>query len=169
MIGNDVIDLQQSRIESNWKRQGFIEKIFTEEEQRLIKQHHNPEIMVWLLWSMKEAAYKIYNRETQIRAYIPKKLMCTVISLDNFQSQGFVICNENKYYTKTQITSENMHTLAVKNIENLNRIIEIEKKDIVKNESGIPYLAVSSDNSLKDVSISHHGRFERVIMIAENQ
>lgn len=169
MIGNDVIDLQQSRIESNWQRKGFIEKLFTDAEQLLIKDHHDPEIMLWLLWSMKEAAYKIYNRETKIREYIPKKLLCSIISLNEVESKGFVFCNENKYYTKTQITSEKIHTTAVSNIENLNNIIEVEKKGIVKNESGIPYIVLSSNNTLKDVSISHHGRFERVVTISENQ
>ena len=31
MIGNDVIDLQQSRQESNWQRKGFLEKLFTQQ------------------------------------------------------------------------------------------------------------------------------------------
>lgn len=169
MIGNDVIDLQQSRVESNWQRKGFVEKLFTDAEQRLITQHHDPEIMIWVLWSMKEAAYKIYNRQTKIREYIPKKLVCSINTLNDFQAQGFVICNGNKYYTKTQITPENIHTTAVTNSENLDNIIEVEKKGIVKNESGIPYLVISSDTSLKDISISHHGRFERVVTISENQ
>lgn len=169
MIGNDVIDLQQSRIESNWQRKGFIEKLFTDAEQQLIKGHHDPEIMIWLLWSMKEAAYKVYNRQTKIREYIPKKLLCSINIVNDFQAQGFVFCNGNKYYTKTEITSENIHTTAVTNIKNLDNIIEVEIKGIIKTESGIPYLVLSPNNILKDVSISHHGRFERVVTISENQ
>ncbi|WP_163407219.1 4'-phosphopantetheinyl transferase family protein [Flavobacterium ajazii] len=167
MIGNDVIDLRQSRIESNWQRKGFIEKLFTDTEKQLIKDYHNPEIMVWLLWSMKEAAYKIYNRQTKIREYIPKKLSCSIIKLVPY-IQGFVICNGNKYYTKTLITSENIHTVAASTSEDLNNIIEIERKGIIKTENGIPYLYVSNENTFKEVSISNHGRFERVIRIAEN-
>lgn len=169
MIGNDVIDLAQTRKESNWQRKGFMEKIFTAEEQLFIKNYTEPEIAVWLLWSMKEAAYKIYNRKTKIRTYIPKKLCCSIITSDKFEVQGFVICNDNKYYTKTLITAENIHTTAVANVQNLNNTIEIERKGIVKDESGIPYLAVSSDKAFKDISISHHGRFERIVMIADNQ
>lgn len=169
MIGNDVIDLEQSRSESNWQRRGFIEKLFTDAEQQLIKDYYDPEIMVWLLWSMKEAAYKIYNRETKIREFIPKKLSCTIITLDTVNADGFVICNGNKYYTKTQINSEKIHTIAASISEDLNNIIEIEKKEIVKTENGIPYLYIPHENTFKDVSISNHGRFEKIVTIAEKQ
>lgn len=78
MIGNDIIDLVQSRKESNWRRRGFVSKLFDEQEQLLIVNSPDPEIVVWLLWSMKEAAYKIWNRQTGIRKYIPLKLRCSV-------------------------------------------------------------------------------------------
>jgi phosphopantetheinyl transferase (holo-ACP synthase) len=165
MIGNDVIDLRQSRIESNWRRKGFIEKLFTDTEKQLIKDYHDPEIMVWILWSMKEAGYKIYNRQTQVREYIPKKMVCSIITLEK-HIYGLLSCNGNKYYTKTLITSQNIHTVAASISENLNNIIEIEKKGIIKTENGIPCLYVSENNTFKDVSISNHGRFERVVMIA---
>ena len=80
MIGNDVIDIIQSRYESNWQRKGFLQKIFTTDEQLLINKALNTEIIVWVLWSMKEAAYKIYNRQTKTRAYIPQKLVCSLNS-----------------------------------------------------------------------------------------
>ena len=33
MIGNDIIDLDVAKTESNWKRKGFLDKIFTANEQ----------------------------------------------------------------------------------------------------------------------------------------
>lgn len=165
MIGNDVIDIIQSRQESNWQRKGFIEKLFTPAEQLIIAQNSNPEIIIWLLWSMKEAAYKIYNRETRIREYIPKKLICTIVSKTNDYSTGQVICGENIYYTKTTITPDSLHTIAVTFLEDLNNVIEIKKKDILKDKDGIPYLSDSSLHKTQDASISHHGRFEKVVII----
>lgn len=165
MIGNDVIDLAQTRIESNWQRKGFLDKIFTTEEQQFIQNHSEPEIMVWLLWSMKEAAYKIYNRQTKIREYIPKKLLCDVVSLNSAEAFGTVRCNENIYFTKTVISSQSIHTIAVNNLENLKDVIEIEKSTIIKDENGIPYL--KTDNVLKDISISHHGAFEKKVIIKQ--
>ena len=164
MIGNDVIDLAQSRKESNWQRKGFVEKLFTAEEQQLIKKYDEPEIMIWLLWSMKEAAYKIYNRQTKIREFSPQKLVCFIESLDINNSYGKVVCDKNIYHTKTILSLESIHTVAVADFKDLNNVIEVENKEIVKDENGIPYLKISS-NALQDISISHHGRFEKRIMI----
>ncbi len=46
MIGNDIVDLVQARFQSNWKRKGFVQKIFTQKEQELIFSSKNPENMV---------------------------------------------------------------------------------------------------------------------------
>jgi len=166
MIGNDVVDLAQSRVESNWQRKGFIEKLFTADEQQLIKDCTDPETMVWLLWSMKEAAYKIYNRQSKIREFIPKKLCCSLDSVNNNFTTGKVICNENVYYTQSIISLESIHTIAADNIENINNVIEVENQEIIKDQNGIPYLKTA--NSLQDISISHHGRFEKRVIIKTN-
>lgn len=166
MIGNDVIDILQSRVESNWQRKGLVQKIFTPEEQLLIAHDPEPEILLWLLWSMKEAAYKIYNRQTKIREYSPKKMVCSISSKDVSYSTGKVTCQENIYYTKTTIAQDVLHTIAVTSPDNLNKVIEIERKDIIKDHNGLPYLSNPISNILQDVSISHHGRFEKVVTIS---
>jgi phosphopantetheinyl transferase (holo-ACP synthase) len=165
MIGNDIIDIVQSRHESNWQRKGFIEKLFSPSEQLIIKQTSDPETMIWLLWSMKEAAYKIYNRQTKIREYSPQKLTCTILSKNDTYCTGQVICNENIYYTKTTIDPDRIHTIAVTSPDNLKNVVEIERKNIIKDKNGIPYFSDPLSNKLQDVSISHHGRFEKVITL----
>jgi phosphopantetheinyl transferase (holo-ACP synthase) len=164
MIGNDVVDILQSRQESNWRRKGFLEKLFTAQEQLFIMCSLNHEIMVWVLWSMKEAAYKIYNRQTKRRAYIPKRLICKIISNSNSYITGEVTCGENVYYTKTYILNDAIHTIAVSSFNDLNSVIEIERTGILKDEHGIPYLSKSPYKS-KNVSISNHGRFEKIVAI----
>ncbi|PXY46787.1 4'-phosphopantetheinyl transferase family protein [Flavobacterium hydrophilum] len=161
MIGNDVVDILQSRQESNWRRKGFLEKLFTVEEQLFIKQSSNPEVLVWLFWSMKESAYKIYNRQTKQREYIPKKLICKIVSSNSYIT-GEVICGENIYYTKTTILDDSIHTIAVNNLSDLNSVVEIEKTGIFKDEYGIPYLSDYAKIT-KDVSVSNHGRFEKIV------
>ena len=37
MIGNDVVDLATAKNENNWRRKGYLEKLFTEEEIAIIK------------------------------------------------------------------------------------------------------------------------------------
>lgn len=165
MIGNDVIDILQSRRESNWKRKGFLEKLFTHQEQLYINNSTDREITVWLLWSMKEAAYKIYNRQTKIRTFIPLKLECTLHSQNTSCATGSVLCFENIYYTKTAFADNAIHTVSVTSLDDLNNVTEIENKGIIKDEHGIPHLFSDIENTYKDISISNHGRFEKVVTL----
>ena len=62
MIGNDIVDLELAAVQSNWRRKGFLEKVFTASEREIISSGEDPDLTVWLLWSMKEAAYKAHQR-----------------------------------------------------------------------------------------------------------
>lgn len=83
--------------------------------------------MVWVLWSMKEAAYKIYNRQTKIREYIPHKLVCSITSQDHYSIKGTVVCCDKVYFTKTILSKDHLHTVAVSSLQDLFKVIEIEK------------------------------------------
>ncbi len=161
MIGNDVIDLKLAREESNWKRKGFLDKLFTKNEQKLIFLAENPEIMVWNLWSRKEAVYKIYHRQTKIRAFIPKELECSEVDILLIKKHGIVTINCCDYYTETELNSDYIHTSAVTKMEDFEKITGVTVKDISKDQYGIP----NHSSTKNPVSISHHGRFERKIQL----
>jgi len=161
MIGNDIIDLQLSRKESNWQRKGILEKIFTSSEQETIRNAKNAELMFWNLWSRKEAAYKIYNRQTKIRAYIPKQLECFDLRLIAGEWCGKVAIKEELYLTKTLITPEYIYTTAVINQEDFKKIEAVSSTNISKDLNGIPVDNLNNN----PISVSHHGRFERIIML----
>ena len=163
MIGNDVIDLALARKESNWKRHGFLNKIFTPKEQVLIANAQNPEIMVWSLWSRKEAAYKIYNRQAQIRAYIPIQLECFDLEQKDGIVFGKVVCYDTVYFTKTYITSDYIETIAVVQKDDFKKIQYLNSKIAIRKRNGIPNYYDSENNILKPLSKSHHGRFEKCI------
>ena len=76
MIGNDIVDLQLARKESNWQRPRFLQKIFTEEEQHFIHTSSDKDVAVWLLWTGKESVYKIIARLEKRRFFAPKKIVC---------------------------------------------------------------------------------------------
>jgi len=161
VIGNDIVDLALARKESNWKRNRFLDKIFTKEEQWLITESGNPEIMVWNLWSRKEAAYKIYNRQTGIRGYFPIQIVCLYES----STFGTVSINGNTYYTQTTISKDMIHTISVTKREYFNRIKFLNHKAIIVKTNGIPFLIENQNTAVKPVSISHHGRFcERITL-----
>lgn len=163
MIGNDIIDLALARKESNWQRNRFLHKIFTPKEQLLISNSQNPETTVWNLWSRKEAAYKIYNRQTNIRAFIPLQLECFDIEVKVGIIYGKVICYDNVYYTKTTITSAYIETNAVINPNDFDAIQTLDITEKVIKTNGIPNYFDQINNIWKPVSKSHHGRFERII------
>jgi phosphopantetheinyl transferase (holo-ACP synthase) len=160
MIGNDVVDLELSRKESNWQRKGFLDKIFTKKEQLLIQKSGNQEIAVWDLWSRKEAVYKIWNRETGIRKYNPIQFECFDLEL----KIGKVRFELELYFTKTKITNSFIHTIAVSDKADFLNIITLENSVKIQKENGIPFYR---DKSIEiyPVSKSQHGRFERIISI----
>lgn len=161
MIGNDVVDLALAQKESNWKRRGFLDKIFTKDEQLLISKSENPEVMVWNLWSRKEAAYKIYNRQTGIRGFIPLQLECFYENA----ILGTVFINGNRYFTKTTISNDAMHTIAVTKTELFEQIKLVTPKTKIDKINGIPFVFESNNKRMNPASISHHGRFTECITI----
>lgn len=165
MIGNDVIDLVLARKESNWKRKGFLDKIFTSKEQLLISKSLNPEIMVWNLWSRKEAAYKIYNRQTQMRSYIPLQLECFDIEEKEGILYGKVICYDTIYFTKTRITLDCIETIAVLQNSDFDTIQYLNSEVTIVKTNGIPYYYDTENQVLKPISKSHHGRFEKLVTL----
>jgi len=114
-IGIDIVDLLQARKESNWQRPGFLEKLFNTEEQELILQAADPEQMVWLLWTMKESAYKIYSREFQWHAFAPHQLSCKLLSFSSDGATGLVSCRNENYHTQSILSRDLIHTIAFRN------------------------------------------------------
>lgn len=165
MIGNDIIDLDLARKESNWQRKGFLDKIFTKSEQLLILNASNPEVQVWNLWSRKEAAYKIYNRQTKIRGYFPLQLECADVSAVNGIVLGKVTINDFLYFTRTEITDQFIATISVENREDFDKIKILENRKNIQKEQGFPVCFDDDKFTLKPISISHHGRFEQIISL----
>ncbi|HWR94554.1 MAG TPA: 4'-phosphopantetheinyl transferase superfamily protein [Flavobacterium sp.] len=165
MIGNDVVDLALAQKESNWKRRGFLDKIFTQNEQFLILNAKNPDAMVWNLWSRKEAAYKIYNRQTNIRGYFPLQLECFDLEITNEFILGKVVIKNRIYYTKTEINPEFINTIAVENVQCFESIKTLKSRNNIQKINGIPYYFETENLPTKPASISHHGRFERIVFV----
>ena len=165
MIGNDIVDLALAQKESNWKRKGFLNKIFTDEEQLLIFNNSNPEGMVWNLWSRKEAAYKIYNRKTGLRGYFPLQIECTNLELIDGILLGKVKIKGSVYYTKTKINKEYINTIAVVALEDFDKVKVLKNSKYIQKSNGIPNYLENINSELKPASISHHGRFKQIVVL----
>ena len=162
MIGNDIVDIAATRIESNWQRAGFVQKLFTTDEQSLINSYHDPEIMVWILWSMKEAAYKIYNRETGIRAFIPHLIEC---SLNVKDFSGLASVKNRVYYTQSAIIESVIDTIAVTDTHYFSKVRTIKMARVLKDKTGLPYI-ISAQTGKVAASVSNHGRSTKAVYIS---
>lgn len=157
MIGNDIVDLKLAHQESNWQRKGFLDKLFTANEQIQILSSSNPEVMVWNLWSRKEAAYKIYNRASEKRLFNPIRFECE----DDIVRFGDIV-----YYTQTQVTSDFVYTIAATCTSNIDTIQHQTSRNEIHKIKGIPHFFDSRNSLFLPASISHHGRFMRVAVLS---
>ncbi|WP_316794372.1 4'-phosphopantetheinyl transferase superfamily protein [Pedobacter frigoris] len=112
MIGNDIVDLKQAAKDSNWGRKGYLDKLFTASEQCLIASAPDANLMVWLLWTMKESAYKINSRKTGLRSFAPVRLVCDNISIHEHSATGSVTYESECYYTRSDLNDAYVHTIA---------------------------------------------------------
>jgi len=174
MLGNDIIDLKKAKTTSNWKRKGYLAKIFNLGEQAEILNSAHPEIILWLLWSMKEATYKIINRESLQRFYNPKKFSCKLNGAEGFVSFEDSICytksviNENLIHTIASTKNENLTLFQTSYLENTNDYLsEFNSKSanyiLGKNENGIPNLVNKNNGESHFASISHHGAYLAIV------
>ena len=184
MIGNDIVDLKNISKRTNWKRPGFIDKVFNENEQRYIRNAKDKDLIVWQLWSMKEAAYKAYVREVGNRFFNPRSIACKIIS-DN---KGEVQINDLIYFTSSELNCNYIHTTASKHIAEiqssvfklhndtynfqhkmlnqylLDFISETKNNDsnhlkVVKNKVGVPNVFESNLPLPMQLSLSHCGNY----------
>lgn len=184
MIGNDVVDLKLAEIQSNWRRKGFLDKICSPLEQRMISASLKPDLTFWRLWSMKESAYKAFQRKSKQRKVNPLAFKCQLIN----GYEGLVNCNAELYHAQTESSKDFVHTYAYsdefkaelagklidlnpdqlnsiafynKVISSLSQVKGWVKKDISlkKNSHGIPEVHNLKGNTTVLCSLSHHGRF----------
>jgi phosphopantetheinyl transferase (holo-ACP synthase) len=174
MFGNDIIDLNYSRQESNWQRKGWLAKLFTPTEQSYIKQAKDKEQIIWLFWSMKEAAYKIYNRSSNQTFYAPAAFQCSLHHHDTSTASGQVSYHDAIYITATSINAAFIHTVARAPGYTLPISIQLEnteqqKLQLPKNQSlhrdasSIPFLMNNNTGVTSMASLSHHGKYEAIV------
>jgi phosphopantetheinyl transferase (holo-ACP synthase) len=181
VVGNDIIDLKEAEQASNWQRPRFLDKLFTLQEQQIIYKSTNQFLMVWQLWSMKEAAYKLYIQLHSSRFYKPKSFECKLDKLKGIVIFQDFMCNVETIVTSNYIISEarlDEHKITSQVVEfefedtktqskvlrtELLKLIEKrfhtnhELVQVVKNKFGVPRVKLG----LKEINVSltHHGNY----------
>ncbi len=185
MIGNDIVDISYAGTQSNWKRKGFLHKVFSKEEQAVIALAKNPAVIVWRMWSMKESGYKLHQRKTPIRRFNPSKLLCNISD----DIKGTITIENNTYLATTHINDNRIYTYAhtENTTHSINSIIMLDNTDaatqsrickkllinkianykgynkselsINKDDAGVPLVYLNGNETNIHISISHHGRY----------
>ena len=176
MIGNDVIDLSLAKKESNWQRKGFLKKLFSNDEQQLILEALNSFEMVWRLWSMKEAAYKIFTQQHSVRFFAPKKFECKLMlglkGVVCYKNQKFYttsIVNQHYIFTRAALTKQTSSYSEMVSPDQIDTMIK-DKLNVLtglkmtgikqkKSKTGAPSYYNKTTLLTSSCSISHHGKY----------
>jgi phosphopantetheinyl transferase (holo-ACP synthase) len=185
LIGNDIIDLEVAANQSNWKRAGWLNKLFTKEEQALILESNSPEIEVWRMWAMKEAAWKAHQRRYNLpRRFEPRAIICTS-EVNANSGHGTIRISKATYFSQITLGEDHIHCVVsmTKNthfhpaifrgnvdlkrefISNFSYFKGLSKRNIkiVKNENYIPVLTISKCILDANFSFSNHGKFSAYV------
>ncbi|MBW8243514.1 4'-phosphopantetheinyl transferase superfamily protein [Muricauda oceani] len=174
MVGNDIVDLAEARYASNWQRPRFLDKLFSESEQTYIQNTANPFRMVWRLWSIKEASYKLYTQLHPVRFYNPKAFECEtnhnswVVGFKDFQCYIETTETANYILSEARLNRQNLGSNIIKfestgqkqqSNELKERLLSCvaDSYQLVKNEMGVP--ALTNGEQILSVSLTHHGSY----------
>jgi phosphopantetheinyl transferase (holo-ACP synthase) len=174
MVGNDLVDLNEALHTSNWQRDRFLNKIFTLTEQQYIKDGNDSFRMVWRLWSMKEAAYKLYTQIYPCRFYHPLGFECEAtnhsgaVKFKDFQCYIETTETPNYILSEARLNRQNLGSTIIKfgSTGQKQRSNELKERllscvgdsyRLTKNEMGVPML--TNGEKLFSVSLTHHGSY----------
>jgi phosphopantetheinyl transferase (holo-ACP synthase) len=184
VIGNDIIDLEVAGINSRWKEQRFLDKLFSVEEQAFIMAEEHRFNNIWRLWSMKESAYKIYSRNLKLSIFNPKFFSCEITSetfgtvyFDNYTVNTTTEYTSNTIYTTTQIQETSRFTehcelrqlsqtdkskhLKKKAIQAFGQLKSVSRKNISieKDGFGVPKFFINQKLQANFLTLTHHGNY----------
>lgn len=175
IIGNDLIDLEIALDKPRRNNDRFLSKVFSDNEIKQIRLHSQPELAIWKIWSMKEAAYKAHQRLFHIPARLdPFTYECDLDNLSVSKNQNIYIIksvqDEDQIYSwiefknldhiklpySTSYKSEFLKEFSIRTGHDLQNI------ELRKNKLGIPELFLMNTGTSLPISITHHGRFAAI-------
>jgi phosphopantetheinyl transferase (holo-ACP synthase) len=62
-IGNDIVDLSRRGARDKAKDERFVRRVCTDSEAAWIQSDRDPDRTLWMIWTAKEAAFKISSRQ----------------------------------------------------------------------------------------------------------
>jgi len=185
MIGNDVVDLRDPDADP-WRRHArFDGRVFHPGERALIATSLQPGWTRWILWALKESAYKAARKDEPTTVFSPVRFVVTpqdaasaIVRVGRRRFRGFVSCGPGHVHavawraaeapgvTRMGVarlaTGETCPHAAARRLalEGLAPALGVAPEALaIHREGRIPALWVHGRRSGADLSLSHHGRF----------
>ncbi|WP_127845436.1 4'-phosphopantetheinyl transferase family protein [Psychroflexus aestuariivivens] len=173
MIGNDIVDLNLAKASSNIFRPRYFKKILNTSELSFIQESQDQFLCFWRIWTLKEAAYKAFQRLFLFDNFYNPKLFSTTIinselALVSYQNQilEFKSKMNSKYiysWTSSDKNRQNIIGSCKSEVKRqINQSLNLESFNLNKDENGFPFVQVLKQKA--SISISHHGQFYAVII-----
>lgn len=160
----------------------FLNKIFTAKEQDLIFNSKIPVVQVWILWAMKEAAYKAHQRIFHLpRKFAPLQIECEIWQQDIYTANGNICIENSSYHSNLSINQDYLYCTAStlpqeKIFSGIYSGSRCSKRDlilkfsalvnkpvdqikIIKDRHQVPHFSINNKSKYHPFSLSHHGNF----------
>jgi phosphopantetheinyl transferase (holo-ACP synthase) len=101
--GNDIVYLQSESCKERNTDERFKSKILNREEAKLLDTFENSNTVLWLMWSVKEAAFKCCSNLNSCCIFSPTKFRITQLSGNDHQNKLPLLINQPLTGTGTGI------------------------------------------------------------------
>ncbi len=166
-IGNDIIDWQMAKTQTQKLRHRSLEKVCTPVEMEKILNDKDQLKCFWKIWAAKETAYKAWQRYTNSKpVFNPSQFNCSFL-------------NENTILVKTpsfditihlDVTPDYIHAFVdckgyinqiYAKTEHVHFLSELSSNNLVirKSEFNMPLIKHTKTKKTLFISMSHDGRF----------
>ncbi|MBI2836836.1 MAG: 4'-phosphopantetheinyl transferase superfamily protein [Acidobacteria bacterium] len=108
LVGNDIVDLTAPGAGEKHRDRRFLERVFTPEEQAIIADAADPDRVLWMIWSAKEAAFKIASKLIPGTVFAHRKFRVWPISLH----AGRVCSNGVEVNVEWECSSDFVHCVG---------------------------------------------------------
>ncbi len=163
LLGNDIIDWETAKPQTHKLRQRSLEKLFNLKEIQYIKSQQDPMLAYWQLWSVKESAYKAWQRLNQTRpVFNPKRFLCcdiqqdiVCVAYDDFQCKVMTLYTKDYIYSQCDSEECNYH-IFYSEVSYRDWLSELLKQDWIleKSEYNIPNFFNTKTQKTVPVSIT---------------
>jgi len=170
-LGNDIVDWQKAKSHEHKLTHRYLDKIFVDREIQYIQTKASPILAFWHLWSVKESAYKAWQRKQKSKpVFNPKSFICQNIEkkITSIQNGNF-ICDVESFlspeFIYSQCKSENVHFKIIKTSEYfscLKQKWDSQGWKIHKTAETIPFINNQARNIQFPISLSHDGDFTSI-------